>query len=463
MPSLAGRKYLKSLVVLTAVSLTATLAACGGSDTGSGDAGAAAAPSAAVTPLNLDAVLAKPATITYWGWIPNLDKTVALFQKKYPNVKVTLKNEGGGDTEYTKLQTVFKGGGTGIPDVVQIEYRNIANFAATGVLEDLTKYGIENYKDQFFPAAWSGASFNGKVYGVPQDFGPQVMFYRKDVFDKAGITTPPKTWAEYEEAGAKVRAADPKKYMTFADPGSGGTAESFLAQAGSKPFVSDGPEKLKVNLQDEGAKRWAGVWGSMIKKDIVEVTPAWTDEWFKAVGDGKYATWLEGAWAPTFMAGFLPQSKGAWRAAPMPTFDGGKLVTGQNASTVAVVSSSKNKEAAAAFAIWLNTDPEAVRSQATESKIFVANTLLSKDPAFLAAKDPFMGDQETNKVYVEAANAVATDWEWAPYEMYAGSVFKDTVGKAMAAKGDLNQGLLDWQARIVDYGKQQGIEVTTGS
>jgi multiple sugar transport system substrate-binding protein len=45
--------------------------------------------------------------------------------------------------------------------------------------------------------------------------------------------------------------------------------------------------------------------------------------------------------------------------------------------------------------------------------------------------------------------------------MYAGSVFKDTVGKTMAAKGDLNQGLLEWQKRIVDYGKQQGIDVTT--
>jgi multiple sugar transport system substrate-binding protein len=42
---------------------------------------------------------------------------------------------------------------------------------------------------------------------------------------------------------------------------------------------------------------------------------------------------------------------------------------------------------------------------------------------------------------------------------YAYSSFGDSVGKAIAAKGDLSAALDVWQKTLVDYGTQQGFEV----
>ena len=41
------------------------------------------------------------------------------------------------------------------------------------------------------------------------------MLYRKDVFDKHGIT-PPTTWAEFADAAKKIHAADPNVFITDA-------------------------------------------------------------------------------------------------------------------------------------------------------------------------------------------------------------------------------------------------------
>ena len=41
------------------------------------------------------------------------------------------------------------------------------------------------------------------------------MLYRKDIFDKHGIT-PPTTWAEFADAAKKLHAADPNVFITDA-------------------------------------------------------------------------------------------------------------------------------------------------------------------------------------------------------------------------------------------------------
>ena len=39
--------------------------------------------------------------------------------------------------------------------------------------------------------------FGDKTYGLPYDAAPMVMYYRKDMLDKAGVEVP-KTWEEFE-------------------------------------------------------------------------------------------------------------------------------------------------------------------------------------------------------------------------------------------------------------------------
>ena len=108
----------------SAAAAAVTLASCSKSSTPSTEA----APS--VAPSSFAAELKKPATLTFWTWVPDIKNEVALFEKKYPNIKINVVNAGQGLDEYTKLTTALKAG-TGAPDVVQIEYSYIPTFTIT--------------------------------------------------------------------------------------------------------------------------------------------------------------------------------------------------------------------------------------------------------------------------------------------------------------------------------------------
>jgi len=83
-------------------------------------------------------------------------------------------------------------------------------------------------------------------------------------------------------------------------------------------------------------------------------------------------------------------------------------------------------------------------------------TCSSNSDEFLNAAPEYFGGQEINKVLVEASNNVTTDWQYLPFQVYANSVFADTVGQAYTARSDLNVGLQAWQEQIVAYGSSQG-------
>jgi len=62
-------------------------------------------------------------------------------------------------------------------------------------------------------------------------------------------------------------------------------------------------------------------------------------------------------------------------------------------------------------------------------------------------------------VLTQAAKEVAPGWSYLPYQVYANSIFNDTVGQAYADGSDLNAGLTAWQDKLVTYGKAQGFKV----
>ncbi len=438
-----------------------TLAACGQPGTAE-PGGAAPSQAAAVTDADIEKALQTDTTLTFWSWVPNVDKTVALFQQKYPKVKINLVNAGQSADEYAKLQSAIKAG-SGAPDVAQIEYFALPQVALSKAVADLNQYGAAAWKDRFAESAWSQVTVNNGVYGVPQDTGPMAMFYRKDVLDKLGLK-PPATWEEFTAAAKKIKEDNPDNFITSVDPGDAGGVDSLIWQAGGRPFAIENATTVRVNLQDEGTKRWADLWSGLVRDKLVDPAAGWNDAWWQGMASGKYALWMAGAWAPGAIESTIPQTKGKWRAAPMPQWDASAPVNAENGgSSVAVLAQSKNALAAVGFAKWLNSDPEAVRSLNTASGLFPATKELLNSPDFLDAKLPLLGDQQANKVFAEGSAQVGKGWQYLPFQVSANSVFKDTVGQAIAGSGDITGGLTSWQQQITTYGGQQGFTLAAGS
>jgi len=63
-----------------------------------------------------------------------------------------------------------------------------------------TSFNIADFYPQFIEAFTK----NGKIYGLPKDFGPFVLFYNQDMFEAAGISEPPKDWAELEAVSRQL-------------------------------------------------------------------------------------------------------------------------------------------------------------------------------------------------------------------------------------------------------------------
>ena len=68
----------------------------------------------------------------------------------------------------------------------------------SGICQDITQRINEGgFKDTFYPAAAQNFSFEGKYYGLPNDVAPEVLFYNKELCQKAGVDPTQIHYCEY--------------------------------------------------------------------------------------------------------------------------------------------------------------------------------------------------------------------------------------------------------------------------
>jgi raffinose/stachyose/melibiose transport system substrate-binding protein len=128
------------------------------------------------------------------------------YEKAHPGVKIQfnyLENEAFKAKLPTLLQSndrpsAFHSWGGGVMDE-QIQ---------AGVCQDITDLIAGPFKDSFYPAGVENFMFKGRSYGVPNDVGPVVFWYNKDLFAKAGVDgTKIKYWDDLVDAVKKIKAA----------------------------------------------------------------------------------------------------------------------------------------------------------------------------------------------------------------------------------------------------------------
>ena len=458
------RKAPRSRVARTAagaavgLALAGALAACSSSSSSSSPAASGSgAASGSASASSLAAALQQPTTLTWWAWAPQDKDLVAAFEKQYPKVKVNLVNAGTGTTEYTKLQNAIKAGSGG-PDIAQIEYYALPQFALGGSLADLSSDGLSSDQSQFSTAVWDSVSVNGKLVGLPQDTGPMALFYNKTIFDKYHLTVPT-TWAQYAADAKKLHAANPKEYIT-ADTGDPGFVTSMIWSAGGHPYVTSGTKNVTINMSDPGTQKFTSLWSPLISGGLLSPIPAWSSQWYTGLANGTIASLVTGGWMGVDLETGVPTAKGDWRVAAMPQWTAGTPATSENGgSSDAVLTASKNQAAAAAFLQWISTGQGAQIS--ANSGDFPASTTVLNSSSWQNQQQAYFGGQAINQVLSQASSQVLPGWSYLPFQVYANSIFSDTAGQAYTGKSSLSAGLQSWQQQSASYGTQQGFSITT--
>lgn len=439
-------RILRGIAAASVIALGAT--ACGGgSDSDSSQK--------AVSASDLQAALDKGGDITVWSWEPTLKTVAADFQKKYPKVKVNLVSDRSGDKHYTALSNAISAG-KGVPDVAQVEYFAVSQYALTKGLTDLKPFGADKLSSQYTAGPWNAVTNGGSnVWGLPMDSGPMAMFYNKTIFDKYKIAIPT-TWDEYLDAARKLHKADPKVYIAN-DLGDAGFTNSLLWQAGSRPYKVDGT-KVSINFDNAGTKKFEAVWQKLIDEKLLAPITGWTDDWYKGLGDGTIATLSTGAWMPANFVTGVANASGQWRAALLPAWTKGDKSSAENGgSSLTVPALSKNKELAYAFVQYANSG-DGIATRVSQGA-FPATKAELQSAAFQSKKFDYFGGQEANKIFAESAANVGTGWQYLPFQQYATSIFNDTVGKAYVSSTTLAQGLKTWQDALLKYGQDQGFTI----
>jgi multiple sugar transport system substrate-binding protein len=79
-----------------------------------------------------------------------------------------------------------------------------AQFAANSYIVDLSDRFTEDMRSKFLEGPVQSNTYEGNVYGVPWFTDAGLLYYRKDLLEKAGFSGPPKTWDELKQQAQKV-------------------------------------------------------------------------------------------------------------------------------------------------------------------------------------------------------------------------------------------------------------------
>lgn len=132
-----------------------------------------------------------------------MKELIEQFEKQHPNITVKTQSAPYGQF-YQKLDTQIAAGQA--PDVWLSDGVYVMKYAQRGAAKDLTDWIARDLKaDEYY-----GLDFNkdadGRYWGVPQGIQVGVLFYNKELFDKAGVAYPSDewTWEDLKSSAAKL-------------------------------------------------------------------------------------------------------------------------------------------------------------------------------------------------------------------------------------------------------------------
>ena len=332
--------------------------------------------------------------ITVWAWtinVPVLEVAAEEFQMKQPKVKITISDFGSNDV-YTKLTTGFQAGGAGLPDVSLIEDNRLQGYlsAFRSQFVNLTEMGFDTLLQSFPKYKQQAVSMDGQSYAFPFDGGPVVVFFRRNVFEQAGIEANRiQTWQDFIEAGMAIKEAT-GAYMFSVSSDDDGPFRIIMNQLGVYYFDYDG------NIDFLNPKVIAAM--TLLKQandaGIIYTGAKGWSLFVQALSNGTIVAIPSGGWLAGTIKGQIPDSAGDWGIFPLPVEEsqrGMVAAANQGGSSLALLSASDSIPSAYEYLKMFSTTIP-MQVEAFRGGLFPTYLPVYEDTLFQAA-DEFFGGQ----------------------------------------------------------------------
>lgn len=326
---------------------------------------------------------AKQTKLVVWGLqsgteTAGQDAKVAEFERRNPDIKLSLLSIGSGGMNPQKLMTSIVGGTP--PDLINQDRFTIGDWASRDAFQSLDKY-IDAEKStpnpireqDFYPAAWNEAVYKKHVYAIPTGIDDRVLYYSKKAFREAGLdpNKPPRTWEELKEYTKKLtkRKNDAVKSLERAGfiPNYGNSWLYLYAWQNGAEFMSPDGRKctLYTPASAEALQYMVDVYDMMGGYDKVnQFQSGFQSAEQDPFISGKIAMVINGSWNVNTIARYAPDLDFGVAPPPVPAerlkgkgrFAGqDPFITWSGGSSLAIPVGARHPDEAWRFIKWMNS------------------------------------------------------------------------------------------------------------
>lgn len=394
----------KTLAVLLA---TLLLAACGstGSPAQSGSESAGNAPASAGSEAASGEASAEPVTLRMIESLSSASRTavlneiIASYQAQNPNVTIELISPPleGADEKIAQMLMAKQD-----LDIVEVREQVITQFSNNQWIMPLDDYinGWDAKSTLTAAASQSMTAIGGKAYMIPAGFYQRCLFYRKDLFDAAGLK-PPTTYAELLETATKLTNPAENRYGYAFRGGTGGNqyaevemlswiGADKLAHPDAGFFLKDGNGATIFTLPE--AKEALEYHKALYKNASPSDSVTWAfSEMVQGFLSGTAAILIQDSEVIANCEAELQPDQ--WGVAPMPVGPSGQAVFPNGYSGWGVTAYTEKADEAAKFLLFLSNSENNTKYAKSQALVPIHSS---------AAEDPFFSEGPFS-VYMEMA------------------------------------------------------------
>ena len=283
------------------------------------------------------------------------------------------------DTGALLIQASLAGRG---PDVaLMVPTTTPVNLAMRGALVDLSQPEFKldnNFKNMFFPSAWTPFYYNGGLYAIPDVQNFNMLFYRTDIFSELNIQ-PPQTWDDFYKVLAVLQNDNLEVGIPEIDSANPGvslgisTFNSFLFQNGGTYYNSKLSKTLfDQNVEYNAFKQWVDLYSKYgLDRSF---------DFFNRFRSGEMPMAIMNFTSYNQLTAAAPEIAGLWQMVPIPgtmksngTIDRSESSQG---SGCIMLKSAQDKhieqEAFSFMSWWVSTDTQKQYGNDLEATVGVA-------------------------------------------------------------------------------------------
>jgi len=401
----------------------------------------------------------EPVTVTVWAYWTGreLREFTATFDRLHElEPWITVEVSGGVDD--AKLNAAIHAGSP--PDVaVSSDMNQIPNLCSSGAWQDLQPYIDRDQVDmgQFPASAVAFTEYGDVRCAMPFTADSYGLYYNTDLFAKAGITSPPKTWSQM--------TADVKKLTVFNPDGSIKVAGfvpwmgyyetnpvTLGVPAGATWYDADGKSALATDPHWAALLQWQKSLVDFYGADNLAKFVAGQGNEFSGAQDfqsGRVAMNLDGEWRVAFIQDGAPDLHYATAPFPVPDDASDSYGIGQIAlGIIGVPRGAAHPDAAWDVVKYMATD--------TENLVYLGNVVKNIPTTFAALRSPDLKASSAFQTFLDLyADPASTYKGTTLIGSYDVTVFQRFLDEWQSGQAtDLQAGLAQ-TAKEIDYAISQ--------